>query len=75
MSAQASGAAEKPFVLVLDRAERRLLDLALQTKKALQHRTTEWQPSDLERLAKGLQLAKEGKVISADDALARYRGS
>jgi predicted transcriptional regulator len=56
----------------LDRAERRLLELASDAKNALQHQIAARQPSDPDRLAKGLQLAREGKVVSADEARARY---
>jgi hypothetical protein len=57
----------------LDRAERRLEELAAQTKRALEHRSREWQPADPDRLAQGLQLAREGKIVSADEARARFR--
>jgi hypothetical protein len=59
----------------LDRAEKRLLELAADAKKALQHRIEERQPSDPDRLAMGLKLAREGKVLSAGEARARYDSS
>jgi hypothetical protein len=56
----------------LDHAERRLLEMASDAKKSLQHRTAWRQPSDPDRLAEGLELARQGKVVSADEVRARY---
>jgi hypothetical protein len=57
----------------LDRAEERFQELAAEVRLALEHRAHEWQPADPTRLALGLQLAREGKTIKADEARARFR--
>ena len=41
------------------------------TNKAIEHRLQPWQPSDPERFALGLKLAREGKTISADEVRIR----
>jgi hypothetical protein len=48
----------------------RLLD---RIRRTMEHRAREWQPADPERLAKGLQLAREGKTIKSEEARARFR--
>jgi hypothetical protein len=53
-------------------AEQRFDDLAAQARLGLEHRAADWQPADPERLALGLQLAGDGKTISADEARARF---
>jgi hypothetical protein len=57
----------------LERVERRFEQLAGEARAALEHRTQGWQPADPERLARGLQLAREGKTVKSDEALARFR--
>lgn len=54
-------------------AERRFLELATEVRRALEHRSREWQPADKDRLAQGLQLAREGKTVKADEARAWFR--
>jgi len=56
----------------LENAERRFKELAAEAKRALEHRTQDWRPADPDRLALGLQLAREGKTVKADEALARF---
>jgi hypothetical protein len=57
----------------LERVERRFKQLAGEARAALQHRTQGWEPADPERLTQGLQMAREGKTIKAEDAIARFR--
>jgi hypothetical protein len=57
----------------LERAERRFEKLTTEAKQALEHRARDWRPADPERLAQGLQLAREGKTVKADEARARFR--
>lgn len=57
----------------LERIERRFGELASEARSSLDHRTKGWQPADPERLARGMQLAKEGKTVTAEEALARFR--
>ena len=57
----------------LDRAEGRFQELAAQAKLALEHRIHGWQPADPDRLALGLQRAREGKTVKADEARAWFR--
>jgi hypothetical protein len=57
----------------LDEAEGRFEALAAEVAAALEHRTQGWQPADPERLAQGLQLAREGKTIKSEEARARFR--
>lgn len=59
----------------LDQAERRLDELAREMKRALEHRTANWQPADPARLAQGLQLARDGKTVTADEAQSWFRRS
>ncbi len=59
----------------LKRAEERFEELAAEAKQALEHRASAWQPTDPARLALGLQLAREGQTIKADDARKRFRRS
>jgi hypothetical protein len=56
----------------LDRAEERLTKLAAETKKALEHRTSDWQPADPARLALGLQMSRQGKTVTAKEAKERF---
>jgi hypothetical protein len=57
----------------LDRAERRFEELAAEAQAALEHRTRPWQSTDPVSLAQGLQLAREGKTMKADEARAWFR--
>jgi hypothetical protein len=57
----------------LNRAGRRIEELAAEVMRALEHRTRPWQPADPERLAQGLKLAREGKTVKADEARAWFR--
>jgi hypothetical protein len=57
----------------LEQAERRFEELASEAKRALEHRAAKWQPADPTRLAQGLQTAREGKTIKADEARSRFR--
>jgi hypothetical protein len=57
----------------LDRVEGRFQNLAAEVSVALEHRTHDWQPADPARLALGLQLAREGKTVTADEARKRFR--
>ncbi|MCI0461254.1 MAG: hypothetical protein L0Z62_30270 [Gemmataceae bacterium] len=57
----------------LDRVEVRCRELAGEANRALKQRARPWQPVDPERLALGLQLAREGKTVKADEARARFR--
>lgn len=56
----------------LDRTRQRFEDLASAAKLALKHRENGWQAADADRLALGLQLAREGKTITSDQARARF---
>jgi hypothetical protein len=56
----------------LDRTRRRFEDLASAARLALKHRENGWQPADADRLALGLQLAREGKTITSDQTRARF---
>jgi ribosomal 50S subunit-associated protein YjgA (DUF615 family) len=47
--------------------------VAAETKRALEHRAHDWQPSDPDRLALGLRLAREGRTVKAEAARARFR--
>jgi hypothetical protein len=57
----------------LARAEQRFEELAAEAKLALTHRASEWRPADPDRLTRGLQLAREGKTVTADEARAWFR--
>ena len=57
----------------LERADSWFQGRVAETKKAIEHRIHPWQPSDPERFALGLKLAREGKTISSDEVLARFR--
>jgi hypothetical protein len=57
----------------LDQAEARFEELAHEVTLALEHRAREWQPAEPARLSLGLQLAREGKTVKADEARARFR--
>jgi hypothetical protein len=57
----------------LDRTRQRFEDLASAARLALKHRENGWQPADADRLALGLQLARESKTITSDQARARFR--
>jgi hypothetical protein len=57
----------------LDHAEGRFKELADETKVALEHRASDWQPTDPARLALGLRLAREGKTVKADEARTWFR--
>jgi hypothetical protein len=59
----------------LEKAEQRFRELAEEARLAFEHRTRDWQPADPERLAQGLQRAREGKTVTADEARARFRRS
>jgi hypothetical protein len=56
----------------LGSAEQRLDEMAADATRALEHRTRPWQPADPGRLAAGLQLARDGKAVSGDEARARF---
>jgi hypothetical protein len=71
-TAEAAGASPERLD-ELDRAQERLEELAGEARSALEHRTKGWRPADPERLARGLELAREGKTVKADEALARFR--
>jgi hypothetical protein len=49
-------------------AEQRLLLLKADAQSAIEHRASDWTPADPERLALGIELAREGKTVSADKA-------
>jgi hypothetical protein len=57
----------------LGRAEEWFRTAAADATLALQHRSGEWQPADPDRLRLGLQLARDGKTVKADEARARFR--
>ena len=57
----------------IDQARQRFEDLAREIRLALEHREWGWQATDADRLAQGLQLAREGKTIKADAARSRFR--
>ena len=57
----------------LEELEARFEAVIAEVTRALKHRQTGWQPADPERLALGLQMSREGKVIKADEARARFR--
>ena len=59
----------------LDRAERRFEELAADAKLALEHRAGDWRPADPARLALGLQQAREGKTVKAEEARSWFRGA
>lgn len=52
----------------------RVLDrLSAEARRALEARTTLWQPADPVRLERGRQEIQEGKALSHDEAKARFR--
>ena len=57
----------------LDETEHRLEELVAEAERALEHRTRDWRPADPQRLAAGLQLAREGDTVKADEARAWFR--
>jgi hypothetical protein len=57
----------------LDRTRQRFEELASEATLALKHREDGWQPADADRLALGLQLAREGRTITSDQARSRFR--
>ncbi len=57
----------------LNRAERRVAELVAEARQALEHRERGWQPANPARLALGLQLAREGKTVKADEARTWFR--
>jgi hypothetical protein len=57
----------------LDAADRRFDELSAEARLALEHRAGDWQPADPARLALGLELARQGKTVRADEARARFR--
>ena len=59
----------------LDQAAEWFQKRAAEVRLALEHRSSGWQPADPDRLKLGLQLAREGKAIAADEARARFRRS
>jgi predicted RNase H-like nuclease (RuvC/YqgF family) len=59
----------------LDQAAEWFQKRAAEARLALEHRSSSWQPADPDRLKLGLQLAREGKAIAADEARARFRRS
>lgn len=71
-TAELSGVAPERFD-ELDRAQRRLEELATEAKRALEYRVREWQSAEPERLALGLQTARAGKTVKADEARAWFR--
>ena len=56
----------------LQRAERQFEQWAEDARRAIEHRSHEWQPVDPDRLAAGLQMARAGKTLAAEDARARF---
>jgi len=73
IAAQTGAAPER--LVELDRAERRFEQLVAEVNKALLHRAPNWQPSDPARLARGLELAEQGKALPADEARAWFRNA
>ncbi len=57
----------------LDHTEARFTELANETKRALAHRSEHWQPADPDRLARGLQLAREGHTVKEEEARQWFR--
>ncbi len=57
----------------LDGAERWFNELSAEVRLALEHRAGDWPPADPARLALGLELAREGKTVRADEARALFR--
>ncbi|SRR5258707_15375652 len=57
----------------LDQAEKWFQTRVEDAKLALEHRSSEWRPADPDRLALGLQLAREGRTVTADEARSRFR--
>jgi hypothetical protein len=49
----------------LDRTRQRFEELASEARLALKHREEGWESVDADRLALGLQLAREGKTITS----------
>ena len=66
------GASSEP-IEDLDGARRRFAELAEEARVALEHREKGWQAADPDRLEYGLQLAREGRTIKADQARSRFR--
>jgi hypothetical protein len=54
-------------------AGRRFGQMRAEATRALEMRTTPWQPSDPARFELGLQQAREGQVLSPGDVRARFR--
>ena len=57
----------------LDRASRRLAELAAEAAGALDHREHGWKPADPTRLGEGLRLTRAGKTVGADEARTWFR--
>jgi hypothetical protein len=57
----------------LDRAEAWFEERAEEAKRALEHRSRGWQPSEPDRFALGLRLGREGRTVPAAEARARFR--
>jgi HAMP domain-containing protein len=57
----------------LEQAAERFHRLVAEVKRALEHLAGGWQPTDPDRLAQGLQLARQGSTIKADEARAWFR--
>jgi hypothetical protein len=57
----------------LDRTERRYAELAAEATEALENRQKHRQPADPDRLALGVRQAREGKTVSAEQAVARFQ--
>jgi hypothetical protein len=57
----------------LAQADERLTTWTAEATAALEHRARPWQPADPARLAAGLELAREGKTVTADEARAWFR--
>lgn len=57
----------------LESVEQRFDELAAEARAALTYRTQGRQPADPERLARGLELARERNTVTADAALARFQ--
>ena len=58
----------------LGRVQARFDRMAHHARKAIDHRENGWQPADPERLARGMQEAREGKTVPAAELMRRFGG-
>lgn len=62
-------------LIELEPLEHRLDRSIAEAERALKHRKDGWQAADPNRLAEGLRLSRDGKIVTAEEAQARFRSS